>query len=388
MNIENTIESQYRKLAENHEMNMEYSELYQNIGHATLRNIFTVLHFDFITLFKLMNERLSTGSSINHYCAEQSRELIKTIDIALNLYHNLKNTEYSFEIDEYYFELIQKCREFLNRSGGSKIPQQMNEIELYYLVPIFKPNTLLDIGNSNKLASAKLNLIGNGAYANVYKYLDDFYGRYFVLKRAKKDLNPKEIERFKREFETMKDLSSPYVLDVYRYYEDQNAYIAEYMDYTLEGFIRKYNVRLELKVRRSLVNQILRAFEYLQTKSLLHRDISPNNVLIREYEDTFIIKISDFGLVKIPDSTLTSDNTEFKGSFNDPALKHEGFNNYEIVHEIYALTAMVHFIMTGKTNTSKISDNALREFVIKGQNPDKSKRFQDIAEMTQAFRAI
>jgi len=388
MNTVNTIESQYRKLAENNEMNMEYAELYKNIDHMRLRDIFSVLHYDLIKLFKSMNERLPTGEGSNHYWADESRKLIKTIEIALNLYYNLKNTEYSFDIDEYYFDIIKKCRDFLSRSGGSTIPQHMDEIELYYLVPIFIPSTVLDTGNSEKSASAKLDLIGNGSYANVYKYLDDFYGRYFVLKRAKKDLNPKEVERFKREFETMKGLSSPYVLDVYRYNEDKNEYIAEYMDYTLEAFMRKNNASLELKTRKNLVNQILRAFEYLQTKRLLHRDISPNNILIKEYEDTFIIKVSDFGLVKIPDSVLTSVNTEFKGSFNDPALKLEGFNNYEIIHETYALTAIVHFVMTGKTNTSKITDNALREFVNKGQSPDKSKRFQDIFEMTLAFKAI
>ena len=44
------------------------------------------------------------------------------------------------------------------------------------------------------------------------------------------------------------------------------------------------------------------------------------NILIKEYDDTLVVKLSDFGLVKIPDSTLTTVNTEFKGYFNDPAL--------------------------------------------------------------------
>lgn len=45
-----------------------------------------------------------------------------------------------------------------------------------------------------------MKLIGNGSYANVYKYKDTFYNRPFILKRAKKELTDKEIARFKREF--------------------------------------------------------------------------------------------------------------------------------------------------------------------------------------------
>ena len=96
----------------------------------------------------------------------------------------------------------------------------------------------------------------------------------------------------------------------------------------------------------------------------------------------------DFELVKIPDSTLTTVNTEFKGYFNDPALVVEGFNTYGIVHETYALTRVIYFVMTGKTNTEKIANQNLRAFVERGLNPDKTKRFQNIRDMISAFKTI
>jgi len=49
-----------------------------------------------------------------------------------------------------------------------------------------------------------LKFIGEGSYANVYKYKDPFYKNFFVVKRAKDNLNAKEIERFQREFNAMK----------------------------------------------------------------------------------------------------------------------------------------------------------------------------------------
>lgn len=36
-----------------------------------------------------------------------------------------------------------------------------------------------------------LKIIGEGSYAKVFKYKDDFYDKYFVLKRAKNDLDKK-----------------------------------------------------------------------------------------------------------------------------------------------------------------------------------------------------
>ena len=186
----------------------------------------------------------------------------------------------------------------------------------------------------------------------------------------------------------MNDLSSPYILEVYCYNPDKNEYIMEYMDYTLNEYITAHNSNLTIIQRKKIAQQIFRAFDYLHSKGHLHRDISPKNILIKEYDDALVIKLSDFGLVKIPDSTLTTVNTEFKGYFNDPALIVEGFDTYSIIHETYALTRVIYFVLTGRTNIEKISNPDLRAFVERGLNPDKAKRFQNIRDMISAFKSI
>ena len=169
----------------------------------------------------------------------------------------------------------------------------------------------------------------------------------------------KDIERFKQEYKEMQDFSSPYILEVYHYNDDRSEYIMEYMDFTLDSYISKYNAELPISKRKGIVQQILKAFEYIHSKNRLHRDISPKNILLKCYDDIVVVKISDFGLVKIPDSMLTSVNTEFKGYFNDPALLVDGFNTYGILHETFALTRLIYFVMTGKTNTENIADPKL-----------------------------
>ena len=388
MNIENYIESQYRELLSCSQINAEYSDLYKSFRNQKLREILMTLHHDLVGLFRTMNERLPTGEHEAHFWAEPSRDLIKRIEIIFSLVSSLKETPLAFQIDPYYLDLLTRCRDFLSSSGGSSLPPNMAKVELYYTLPIFLPLSSITISHKQQDFTFDLKLIGSGSYANVYKYKDTFYNRSFILKRAKKELTDKEVARFKREFDVMNDLSSPYILEVYCYNPDKNEYIMEYMDYTLDGYIAAHNSTLTIVQRKGIAQQILRAFDYLHSKGHLHRDISPKNILIKEYDDTLVVKLSDFGLVKIPDSTLTTVNTEFKGYFNDPALVVEGFNTYGIVHETYALTRVIYFVMTGKTNTEKITNQNLRAFVEKGLNSDKIKRFQNIRDMISAFKAI
>ena len=388
MNIENYIESQYRELLSCSQINVEYSDLYKSFRNQKLREILMTLHHDLVGLFRTMNERLPTGEHEAHFWAEPSRDLIKRIEMIFGLVSSLKETPLAFQIDPYYLELLTRCRDFLSSSGGSSLPPNMAKVELYYTLPIFLPLSSITISHKQQDFTFDLKLIGSGSYANVYKYKDTFYNRPFILKRAKKELTDKEMARFKREFDVMNDLSSPYILEVYCYNPDKNEYIMEYMDYTLDGYIAAHNSTLTIIQRKGIAQQILRAFDYLHSKGHLHRDISPKNILIKEYDDTLVVKLSDFGLVKIPDSTLTTVNTEFKGYFNDPALVVEGFNTYGIVHETYALTRVIYFVMTGKTNTEKITNQNLRNFVERGLNPDKTKRFQNIRDMISAFKTI
>lgn len=388
MNVENYIESQYKELLSCSQINAEYSDLYKSFRNQKLREMLMTLHHDLVGLFRTMNERLPTGEHEAHFWAEPSRDLIKRIEIIFSLVSSLRETSLAFQIDPYYLDLLTRCRDFLSSSGGSSLPPNMAKIELYYTLPIFLPLSSITISYNQQELAFDLKLIGSGSYANVYKYKDTFYKRPFILKRAKKELTDKEVARFKREFDVMNDLSSPYILEVYCYNPDKNEYIMEYMDYTLDGYIAAHNSTLTIIQRKGIAQQILRAFDYLHSKGHLHRDISPKNILIKEYDDTLVVKLSDFGLVKIADSTLTTVNTEFKGYFNDPALVVEGFNTYSIVHETYALTRVIYFVMTGKTNTEKITNQNLRSFVERGLNPDKAKRFQNIRDMISAFKTI
>jgi len=387
MNVENYIESQYRELTG--EINYEYIELYESFSHQKLQEIFSTIHHLFVTNYKSMNSRLPTSEYGAHFWAEPSRSLIKAITILRGLQRTLNDSEYAFELDSYYENIVIQSEEFLSESGGSQLPANMEKIVLYYTLPIIHRLDAISLGNEHeKQRYANLKFIGEGSYAKVFSYFDPFYNRKFVLKRAKKELNEKELERFKQEYEQMKILSSPYVTDVFSFDDTKNEYIMEYMDFTLDKYYEKYNSQLSKEDRKGIAGQILRAFKYIHSKGLLHRDISPNNILLKMYEDVKVVKVSDFGLVKVPDNSLTTINTEFKGCFNDPSLVTEGFFNYGILHETYAITRLIYFVMSGKTNVSAIKDMKLESFVEKGLSTNLENRYKSVDEMILAIKVI
>lgn len=354
--------------------------LYQNLGNKNFEKLLAILHQEFNRLFKFMYSKTN-----RHYNAGESRALIEYIKLYEDMKYVLKESPYSFEITNDYAKLIEKCKAFLQESNGSPIPDDLPAITLVEYEPIFELQQLVKVPEVFAERKYPIKLIGEGSYAKVFKYKDEFYNKYFVIKRADKDLTPKELLRFKKEYDVMKELHSPYVLEVYRYDSEKNEYYAEYADDSLYDYIKKNNTTLSKEKRRNIVNQIFRCFSYIHSKGYLHRDISFTNVLLIHYDDVSVVKLSDFGLVKDKTSTLTSIESELKGSLNDRNLEVIGFGNYSMVHETFALTRLILFIMTGKYNLENIKDEKIKGFVMKGIDPDTNKRYQSVEELRVAF---
>ncbi|MCT3086104.1 protein kinase family protein [Lactococcus lactis] len=384
----NAITTSYKELTD--DINLEYVDLYKEFEDEKLRMVLSTLHHLLTESYITMNQLLPSEDYTRHFWAEDSRKLINIINIINKLNGKLLNSELSFKLDDYYANVLKNSKVFLSKSGGSEIPPFTESVDLYYEIPIFIPTNSLNISREDKKIFSDLKPIGEGSYASVYKYKDEFYDKEFVLKRAKKKLDTKELERFKIEYEQMKSLSSPYVTEVYRYNGDENEYIMECMDYSLESYLKKFQDKLDFNAKRKIVFQILNAFKYIHSKGILHRDISPKNILIKKYEDVLIIKVADFGLVKIPESGLTSLMTDFKGAFNDLSLEQEGFSSYNILHETYALTKLIYYTMTNRTNIKidSIKNSDLKQFVSKGTSLDKNVRYKNVDEIISSFRSI
>ncbi|EMS8768151.1 protein kinase family protein, partial [Campylobacter jejuni] len=363
-------------------LSQAYTDLYFCFENGKLKLVLSTLHNNIIECFKKMNSRLpSTENSNNHYWADDSRKLKFNIELALYLQKEFKDSELSFWIDEYYYNVFKQCLNFLKSSEGSEIPLGMQKITIYEAIPIFVK--LNSISNPEVNKNYSLDLIGDGSYAKVYKYYDEFYKHYFALKKLNKKVNDKEIQRFIKEFNIMKQINNPYILKVYSLDENKKEYIMEYVDFTLKEYIHKNNSKLSSDERISLGIQIIKGIKTLWNKNILHRDISLKNILIKQYDDIVVIKISDFGLVKELNSELTSENTEIKGSLNEISrLQKKGFNNYDKSDEIYALSRVLYFIATDRTNLI----NTKCDFLEKGINDNVKNRYNNLDDLMRDFK--
>jgi len=359
---------------------------YYNIENNELGRLFAYIHMKVNNLLLFMYDKIKAENY--HYNAHQSREFIDIIYLEESLYNELKSSVYSFSLDSKYLSILNECNSFLSSRDGSSIPKNFTKIYLIKARPIFILNSTINI-NTKQFS---LKSIGSGSYANVFKYKDTFYNKFFAIKKAKKNLDDKELIRFKKEFETMKNLNFPYILEVYNYDDKDTSYTMEYADCTLKDYIDKNNNKLNIQQRLNIINQIFKAFIYIHRQENInfHRDISITNILLKKYDDDLIVvKVSDFGLVKLKESSLTSENTDFKGSLNDPELDIKGgFKDFKIEHETYALTRLIYFIITGKIRITKYVNNEFRNFIENGISKDLKLRYKNVQDMKNIFNKI
>lgn len=357
-----------------------FSRLYAERG--ALGTMLAHFHQALNYLFGYMNFKIRSN---RHYNADESRELIALIDEIRGAQELTQTLGRPFTVDDYYAEVIEKCREFLRESGGSPIPDDFPPINLAQYRPVFAfSDTHLQV--ASRESPFELVMVGEGSYARVYRYVDPEYGTQFAIKRARPELDERELVRFRQEFDVLKSLRFPYVLEVYRFEESRHEYSMEFCDSNLRDFVRRYNANLSFARRKRIALQLLYALHYLHTKGHLHRDLSYRNVLLKEYDNGAVsVKLADFGLVKVPDSTMTRTDTDMRGTIIDPAL--DRFGQFSVVNEIYAIGFMLSYIFTGRESITATSGEQ-RSIIDRCVAPDPSNRFQSVKGIYEAVETL
>jgi tRNA A-37 threonylcarbamoyl transferase component Bud32 len=357
-----------------------YTRLYPD--HGPSGRMFASFHQRLNELFSFMNIK---AKSNRHYNAEESRSLIALFEEIEDARSILKRVGVNFEIAGDYMQVIEACKLFLSETYGSEIPEDFTKIVLMKYEPAFLlPETEIQLPDRWK--NVKLKMVAEGAYAIVYKFTDPEYGTDFALKRAKRGLDEKDLVRFRKEFELLKSLRFPYVLEVYRYSSERNEYTMEYCDATLNDYIASNNARLHFGVRKRVALQFLYGLNYLHSKGHLHRDISYRNVLVKRYEGVaVVVKLSDFGLLKEHESELTRTGSELRGTILDPTIR--SFKDYSVLNEIYSVGFLLSFIFSGRKDIAACS-GPVRAIVDQCVTHDHAARYQDVRSIIHDIEAL
>ena len=140
--------------------------------------------------------------------------------------------------------------------------------------------------------------IGKGAYATVYLGMYQRYNKKVALKcyakEKMKDLQRKKAVR--REIRLMKKLDHPNIARLYDAVETETQVILV-MEYvgggSTHGFLKsKPNRQMDESEARKIIAQLMSALSYLHSKSIAHRDIKLENVMLDSRSN---VKLIDFG---------------------------------------------------------------------------------------------
>ena len=185
--------------------------------------------------------------------------------------------------------------------------------------------------------------IGEGGMANVYLARDTILDRKVAVKILRGDLadDEKFVRRFQREALSASSLSHPNIVEIYDVGEDDgNFYIVmEYIEgKTLKQLIKKRGV-LSLPETIDIMMQLLDAIANAHDSYIIHRDIKPQNIMIK---DNGLVKITDFGIAVALNSTQLTQTNSVMGSVHYLPPEQAAGHGSTIKSDIYSLGIILY----------------------------------------------
>ena len=191
--------------------------------------------------------------------------------------------------------------------------------------------------------------IGEGSYAKIYKVKKDSSEICYVLKNipvTEEDYS--SMNEILNESSILSTCDNIYVIKYYDSFFCNGTFniITEFCPYgDLFGYIKFYKVRgskIEEKIIWIIFIQLSLGLNYLHQKKILHRDIKTKNIFIK---DNLTVKIGDFGIAKILNSTSSYAHT-FIGTpyYISPELcKDQPYNDKS---DVWALGCVLYELCT------------------------------------------
>jgi WD40 repeat protein len=213
-----------------------------------------------------------------------------------------------------------------------------------------------------------LSELGGGGMGVVYWAWQNSLTRTVALKmiRAGADAGPDELARFRLEAEAVSRLQHPHIVQVYEVGQaDRGPYLA--LEYVDGGSLARRLAGTPLPARQAarLVELLARAVQYAHQRGVVHRDLTPANVLLasgdahegillgghgdaRYYQP----KVTDFGLAKLligGGPTLTHSGAVL-GTPSYMAPEQAAGQGKEVgrAADVYALGAILYECLTGR----------------------------------------
>ena len=193
-----------------------------------------------------------------------------------------------------------------------------------------------------------LDHLGTGGMATVWLGYDTILDRQVAIKTFKIDTNDEDaVKRFNREAKAVTSLSHPNIVSIYDVENEGEFYylILEYVEgMTLKDYMIK-NPRIPIETIVHIAKQISAGLSHAHQNGIIHRDIKPQNILMKE---DLTCKITDFGIARAyGDTTLTQTN-QMLGTVYYLSPEQARGNVATAQSDIYSLGILIFEMITGQ----------------------------------------
>jgi serine/threonine protein kinase len=190
--------------------------------------------------------------------------------------------------------------------------------------------------------------LGRGASSHVYMGVDPETFKLVAIKKIRTDTNfEMQKKMFEVEASLIGKIHHPNIVDMYEAQtnDPRNIYIVmEYIDGTSLDKFSTPDSLLPLEKVLDIIRQSAEALNYACEKGIIHRDVKPANILLRQ---DWLAKLTDFGCALVFNSDTTQIRIAGSLSYMSPEqLQGQTLNQQS---DIYSLGAVLYRLLTGKS---------------------------------------
>ncbi|XP_047235777.1 cyclin-dependent kinase 16 isoform X3 [Girardinichthys multiradiatus] len=169
--------------------------------------------------------------------------------------------------------------------------------------------SLSEIGFGKLETYIKLDKLGEGTYATVYKGRSKLTENLVALKEIRLEHEEGAPCTAIREVSLLKDLKHANIVTLHDIIHTQKSLtlVFEYLDKDLKQYLDDCGNIIHVHNVKLFLFQLLRGLSYCHQRKVLHRDLKPQNLLINDRGE---LKLADFGLARaksIPTKTYSNE---------------------------------------------------------------------------------
>ena len=197
--------------------------------------------------------------------------------------------------------------------------------------------------------------IGQGSFATVYSATNNKREQVAIKVIEKNKLNKKLAENLETEISILKEIKNENITQLYEIEKtDDKIYLI--MEFCaggdLSNYLKKHKCLEEARIKyfiRQLGNFwliIANALECLRVNNLVHRDLKPQNLLLSNGKEDFILKVADFGFARFIEPSDMAETLCGSPLYMAPEILR--YEKYDAKADLWSVGAIMYEMVYGR----------------------------------------